>query len=280
MLADMLGEEYDILEAEDGVRALAILQKYGTEIDLVLLDIVMPHVNGFDVLSAMKKNGWIEDIPVIMITSETASAHVERAYNLGCTDFINRPFDALVVHRRVMNTILLYAKQKKLIGLLGEQLIEKERNNNMMIDILSHIVEFRNGESGLHVLHVRTITEMLLRTLAEKTDKFYVYKGTRGDKTPIRIVDKKGFIKVQCSNGFVEKCPVSKYQEVVEQLWKDGAVFKTDTVLRPDFFVCVGPRVGDYSAVDLEQIFLLMDLDLGDREPDEEIIIVGAVTEI
>ncbi len=116
--------------------------------------------------------------------------------------------------------------------------------------------------------------------LAEKTDKFYVYKGTRGDKTPIRIVDKKGFIKVQCSNGFVEKCPVSKYQEVVEQLWKDGAVFKTDTVLRPDFFVCVGPRVGDYSAVDLEQIFLLMDLDLGDREPDEEIIIVGAVTEI
>ncbi len=116
--------------------------------------------------------------------------------------------------------------------------------------------------------------------LAEKTDKFFVFKGERGDKTPIRIVDKKGFIKVQCSNGFVEKCKVSQYQEVVEQLWKDGAVFKTDTVLRPDYFVCVGPRVGDYSAVDLEQIFLLMDLDLGDREPDEEIIIVGSVTEI
>ena len=116
--------------------------------------------------------------------------------------------------------------------------------------------------------------------LAEKTDKFYVYQGDRDDKKPVRIVDKKGFIKVQSSNAIVEKCKVSDYKEVVEQLWKDGAVFKTDTVIRPDFFVCVGPRVGDYSAVDLEQIFLLMDLDLGDREPDEEIIVVGAVTDI
>ena len=97
--------------------------------------------------------------------------------------------------------------------------------------------------------------------LAEKTDKFYVYQGDRDDKKPVRIVDKKGFIKVQSSNAIVEKCKVSDYKEVVEQLWKDGAVFKTDTVSRPDFFVCVGPRVGDYSAVDLEQIFLLMDLD-------------------
>ena len=116
--------------------------------------------------------------------------------------------------------------------------------------------------------------------LAEKTDKFYVYQGTRDEKHPIRIVDKKGFIKVQCSNGKVVKCTVQEYQEVIESIWKDVAVFKTDSILRPDFFVCVGPRVGDYSAIDLEQIFLLMDLDLGDREPDEEIIIVGSVTEI
>lgn len=116
--------------------------------------------------------------------------------------------------------------------------------------------------------------------LAEKTDKFYVYQGERDGKQPIRIVDKKGFIKVQCSNGKVVKCAVQDYKEVVESIWKDVAVFKTDSILRPDFFVCVGPRVGDYSAVDLEQIFLLMDLDLGDREPEEEIIIVGSVTEI
>lgn len=116
--------------------------------------------------------------------------------------------------------------------------------------------------------------------LAEKTGKFYVYQGERDGKQPIRIVDKKGFIKVQCSNGKVVKCAVQDYKEVVESIWKDVAVFKTDSILRPDFFVCVGPRVGDYSAVDLEQIFLLMDLDLGDREPEEEIIIVGSVTEI
>ncbi|MCC8127730.1 MAG: hydantoinase/oxoprolinase family protein [Clostridiales bacterium] len=116
--------------------------------------------------------------------------------------------------------------------------------------------------------------------LAEKTDKFYVYAGKKDDKTPLRIVDKKGFIKVQCSNGQVVKCKVSEYEDVVEDLWENGAVFKTDSVLRPDYFVCVGPRVCDYSAVDLDQIFLLMDLDLGDREPDEEIIVVATVTEV
>ncbi|MCD8220688.1 MAG: hydantoinase/oxoprolinase family protein [Clostridiales bacterium] len=116
--------------------------------------------------------------------------------------------------------------------------------------------------------------------LADKTDKFYVYAGKKDDKTPLRIVDKKGFIKVQCSNGQVVKCKVSEYEDVVEDLWENGAVFKTDSVLRPDYFVCVGPRVCDYSAVDLDQIFLLMDLDLGDREPDEEIIVVATVTEV
>ena len=150
ILADILENEYEIIEAENGVQAVAALQKYNVELALVLLDIVMPEMDGFGVLEAMNEHHWIEDIPVIMISAETKSSYVERAYGLGVCDFINRPFDALVVHRRVMNTILLYAKQKKLIGLLGEQLIEKERNNNMMIDILSHIVEFRNGESGLH----------------------------------------------------------------------------------------------------------------------------------
>lgn len=116
--------------------------------------------------------------------------------------------------------------------------------------------------------------------LSQKTDKFYVFEGKRDDKTSLRIVDKKGFIKVQCSDGMVSKCKVSDYKEVAEQMWKDGAVFKTDTVLRPDFFVCCGPRVADYSAVDFEQILLLMDLDLGDREPDEEILIVGAINEV
>ena len=116
--------------------------------------------------------------------------------------------------------------------------------------------------------------------LAEKTDKFYVYTGDMGDRHPIRIVDKKGFIKVQCSDGVAAKVKAGEYKEKVEELWKDMAVFKTDTVLRPDYFVCVGPRVCDYSAVDLDQVMLLMDLDIMDREPDEDIIVVASVNDV
>ena len=172
ILADMLSDEYEIIEAEDGQEAVEVLRKYESEIDLLLLDIVMPNMDGFEVLEVMNQNRWIDDVPVIMISAETASTHVERAYGLGCTDFINRPFDALVVHRRVINTILLYGKQKKLVGLLADQIYEKEQQNAMMIEILSHIVEFRNGESGLHVRHVRLLTEMLLDHLMDKTDRY------------------------------------------------------------------------------------------------------------
>ena len=174
ILADMLGDEYDILEAENGVEAVAALQKYGMGIGLVLLDIVMPEMDGFGVLTIMNQQGWIEDVPVIMISSESSSAHMERAYNLGITDFISRPFNALVVHRRVINTTLLYAKQKKLVDMVANQIYEKERQSGLMIDILSHIVEFRNGESGQHVLHIRTLTELLLQNLALKTDRYQI----------------------------------------------------------------------------------------------------------
>ena len=174
ILADMLGEEYEILEAENGLEAVSALQKYRTDIDLVLLDIVMPEMDGFEVLNVMNRNRWIEDIPVIIISSETAPAHIERAYNLGVTDFITRPFNALVVHRRVANTTLLYAKQKKLVSMVADQIYEKERQNTLMIDILSHIVEFRNGESGFHVLHIRILTEVVLQQLLLKTDRYNI----------------------------------------------------------------------------------------------------------
>ena len=174
ILADMLCEEYDIIEAEDGLEGVAALQKMATEISLVLLDIVMPKMDGFGVLETMNQNHWIDDIPVIMISAESGSSHIQRAYDLGVTDFIARPFDALIVHRRVVNTILLYSKQKKLAGMVAEQIYEKERQGNLMIDILSHIVEFRNGESGLHVLHVRALTELLLEQLSQKTDRYHL----------------------------------------------------------------------------------------------------------
>ena len=174
ILADMLGDEYNILEAEDGLEAVSVMQKKSDEIDLMLLDIVMPRMNGFDVLGVMNQNGWIEATPVIMVSAESGSPQVERAYDMGVTDFIMRPFDALIVRRRVVNTLLLYAKQRRLVSMVEEQIYEKERRSGMMIDILSHIVEFRNGESGLHILHVRTLTDFFLRLLMQKTDQYHM----------------------------------------------------------------------------------------------------------
>ena len=172
ILADMLDDEYEIVEAENGLQGVGLLQQRGSEISLVLLDIVMPQMDGFGVLEVMAQNQWIEDIPVIMISAETGSSHIERAYELGVTDFISRPFDALIVHRRVVNTIMLYAKQKRLANMVADQIYENEQRSSLLIDILSHIVEFRNGESGLHVLNVRTLTELMLNHLVQKTDRY------------------------------------------------------------------------------------------------------------
>lgn len=174
ILSDMLGDEYEILEAENGLQAIRILQRRVLDISLVLLDIVMPEMDGFQVLSIMKKHRWSEAIPVVMISAERDTPQIARAYDLGAADFIPRPFDSLVVRRRVVNTILLYAKQKKLTEIIADQIYEKERLSTLMIDILSHIVEFRNGESGLHILHVRTLTDLLLRQLEELTSRYAV----------------------------------------------------------------------------------------------------------
>lgn len=176
ILADMLESEYEIIEAENGVEAIAAIQKYGPELSLILLDIVMPELDGFGVLEVMNRHHWIAEIPVIMISSESSPFHVERAYQLGITDYISRPFDAVIVHHRVVNTMVLYAKQKKLAALVMEQIDEKEKQSSLMIDILSHIVEFRNGESGLHVLHIRSLTELLLKHLNQVSDKYHFTK--------------------------------------------------------------------------------------------------------
>ena len=173
VLADILGDEYNFIEAENGARAIGLLRTH-TDIDLILLDMVMPEMNGFDVLTAMNNNRQIEDIPVVMISAENGIEHIERAYDLGVTDYISRPFDMAVVRRRVINTLMLYAKQKRLVRLVAEQVYEKEKSNSTMINILSHIVEFRNGESGMHVLHIQTATDILLHTLVQKTDKYHL----------------------------------------------------------------------------------------------------------
>lgn len=172
ILADMLSEKYHVMEAENGRTAIELLQAYETEISLVLLDIIMPEMDGFEVLEIMRRYHWSEEIPVIIISAENSHSVVERAYELGAADYISRPFDEVIVCRRVDNTIMLYAKQKRLISMVADQMYESEKSNSLMISILSHIVEFRNGESGLHVLHIGTMTEMLLRRLREKTDRY------------------------------------------------------------------------------------------------------------
>lgn len=172
ILSEMLGGEYKIHEASNGEECLAVLNQYGTAISLVLLDIIMPAMDGFQVLRAMSDNHWIEDIPVIMISSEDSELTVRRAYELGVSDYISRPFDAKVIYQRVFNTIKLYAKQRRLVTLLTDQIYQKERNNRMMIGILSQIVEFRNGESGSHVIHINSLTQLLIERLSQKTDKY------------------------------------------------------------------------------------------------------------
>ena len=172
LLREMLGQELEILEAENGEECLELLQRYGTDISLVLLDIVMPLKSGFEVLEEMDKNHWLGEIPVIMISSEDSAAAIRRAYELGVTDYISRPFDAQVVYRRVMNTIKLYTRQRHLVDLVKDQLYEKEKNNRMMIAILSKIVEFRSGESGSHMLHINMLTEWLLEELVHRTDQY------------------------------------------------------------------------------------------------------------
>jgi putative two-component system response regulator len=165
LLADMLDDNYNILEAEDGEQAIALLQKEGMGISLVLLDYVMPKMDGFGVLEIMAKNGWLRTIPVIMVSSENDPGYIEKAYDLGVTDFISRPYDVNIVRRRIMNTLMLYQKQRSLIGMVMDEVQESERSNNLMVAILAHIVEFRNGESGPHVLNVQAITSLLLMQL-------------------------------------------------------------------------------------------------------------------
>lgn len=173
LLAAILEEEYDIIQANDGVQAVDCLQRQAEEISLLLLDIVMPHMDGFEVLSYMNKEHWIDAIPVVIISSENSPIYIKRGYDLGATDFIEKPFDANMVLRRSANAILLGAKQRRMTSIVSNQIYEREKSSKLMINILSHIVEFRNGESGLHVLHIQTITEMLLRQLVQKENNRY-----------------------------------------------------------------------------------------------------------
>ena len=171
LLEEILSDKYEYVMAKDGTEAVDILEK-NDDIDLVMLDINMPKMDGFGVLEIMNLRHWISEVPVIIISSESDVDFIRRGYDLGASDYISRPFDLTVVRRRVENTLMLYARQKRLVRLVEEQVYEREKTNNTMINILSHVIEYRNNESGQHILHVRTMTDILLRRLIEITDKY------------------------------------------------------------------------------------------------------------
>lgn len=172
ILNEMLKDEYRVLEADNGRTALDMVDRYGDELSLVLLDIIMPGMNGFEVLGELSRRTVADSLPVIMISSEDSDDVVLRAYELGASDYINRPFNACVVRRRVSNTIRLYAKQRRLTSLLSQQYNERVKNSRMLIDIMAGVMELRNGESGLHVTHIEKLTELLLGCLVHRSDQF------------------------------------------------------------------------------------------------------------
>ena len=173
ILKEFLGETYDYLEAENGNQAIQMIGE-NIGIDLMLLDINMPQMNGFEVLEIMKRSQCIDETPVIMISSEESVDAMRKAYEMGITDYITRPFDSVIVKKRVQNTLELYANQKRLINVVVDQVYEKEENNNIMIRILSNVLGSRNSESSEHILHIRTATEMMLRQLLKTTDAYHL----------------------------------------------------------------------------------------------------------
>ena len=175
-LVDILEEQYDVIEADNGVEAISLLSKQRSDFSLLLLDIMMPEMDGFEVLAYINKYHWNDTFAVIMISADDSPTNIKRAYDLGAFDYISRPFDSTIVQRRISNTMLLYARQQRLEKIIAEQFHEQEKNNKLMISILSHIVEFRNGESSLHIRHVNTITKYLLKQLVQLTDQYSLSK--------------------------------------------------------------------------------------------------------
>ena len=194
MLTMMLGSQYDFVYAVNGKEAVECLEK--EEIDLVLLDINMPVMDGFDVLTVMNNRGWIEEIPVIIISAEDSNEFITRGYQLGVTDYIRRPFISIVVQKRVDNTLLMHSNQKRLIRLVEKQIYDREKFSNAMINIFSNVIELRNHESGSHTLNVQIITSLLLRRLVQLTDRYHLSKADISRISSLAALHDIGKIKI------------------------------------------------------------------------------------
>ena len=196
ILREMLDDEYEVIEAVNGLEAVKLLQEHGKEISLVLLDIIMPVMSGFDVLSHMVSTDLIADVPVIMISSENSEDAVLRAYELGASDFISRPFDARVVRQRVSNIMRLYTRQRRLSALLSRQYYEREKANSILLDIMGGVMDMHNGGSGAHAWHVRAITDILIERLIAKTDKYNITRKDRSNITTASMLHDIGKLAI------------------------------------------------------------------------------------
>lgn len=171
ILVSVLEKNFDILEAADGKEAIATLAAHEGNIAALLLDVVMPEADGFEVLEEMNRRGWIDEIPTIMISVETGGSYIDRAFQLGAADYVSRPFVPNMIRRRVINAILLHTKTRKLTGLIADRFYRRERNTDILAAILGYAVEYRSGERGTHMTNVSRITGLLLHRLLERTDR-------------------------------------------------------------------------------------------------------------
>lgn len=170
MLANMLDHDFQIIEAVDGHETISALEMYKGEIAALLLDIVMPEMDGFQVLEEMQRRGWTESVPTIMISAEMGSAYIDRAFELGASDYINRPFATGIIRRRIINTILLHTKKQQLMDIVSTYFYRHEKNTEEMLSILSSAVEHRCCGGGRHMAGVSCLTGLLLRRLLARED--------------------------------------------------------------------------------------------------------------
>lgn len=175
ILGSILSTEYKILSVENGKDALAALEKQKDEIAAILLDLIMPEMDGFEVLERLNQKGVIGKIPVLIISGETAVETQKRCFELGVSDFIGKPFDNMIVKQRVDNIVRYFETQNLLEKKVEEQTLilrkayrklqiqtEKlERQNQEIIDMLGNVVEFRNKEDGKHVQRVKGYTRII-----------------------------------------------------------------------------------------------------------------------
>ncbi len=170
MLANMLDHDFQIIEAVDGHETISALEMYKGEIAALLLDIVMPEMDGFQVLEEMQRRGWTESVPTIMISAEMGSAYIDRAFELGASDYINRPFATGIIRRRIINAILLHTRKQQLMDIVSTYFYRHEKNTEEMVSILSSAVEHRCCGGGRHMAGVSCLTGLLLRRLLARED--------------------------------------------------------------------------------------------------------------